>query len=45
VCGFIWGLIRKHLLDWVVGPKTKTKIIAEISTGSMKDGTFSTRDS
>jgi hypothetical protein len=25
--------------------KIKNKIIAEISTGSMKDGTFSTRDS
>jgi hypothetical protein len=25
--------------------KKKNQIIAEISTGSMKDGTFSTRDS
>jgi hypothetical protein len=43
--GLYGALLENIWLDWVVGPKTKTKIIAEISTGSMKDGTFSTRDS
>jgi hypothetical protein len=40
--GLYRALLENIWLDWVVGPK---QIIAEISTGSMKDGTFSTRDS
>jgi hypothetical protein len=44
--GLYGALLENIWLDWVVGLKKKNnQIIAEISTGSMKDGTFSTRDS